>query len=240
MFDENGLFVQQVDTIPTGVNYQFEVSLVPAYYQFVAVAGYGNNQLRGVPFVPGVTHIRDAAVATYLEQRNGSLLSAEHVLYLGSDTLTVIPETPGQELAMTLIQRTKTLNVAVDGIATDRYQIVLAGNAAQYVFDGEQVYLTGNPPIFVPVQEEDGIYMGSTLINWPLKDHGDYTRFQIIDPATGLRLVDEAFYELLQRVPGLDPDCSVSFDIGIEYRIDGKIIISINGWIVFNGDYILT
>ena len=238
LFDENGLFVQEVDTVPTGTNYQIEVSLVPAHYQFVAVAGYNNDQLRGVPFIPGATHIQDAAVATYLEQRNGTLLSADHVLYLGSDTLTVLPETPGQELAMTLIQRTKTLNITVDGIATTVYQIALAGNAAQYTFEDEQVYLTGSPMVYVPIQQsEDGMYSGRTLVNWPLKDNGDYTRFQIINPVTGMRLVDEDFSLLLLSVPELDLECASSFDIDILYTASLRLVIYINNWKVYDEGY---
>lgn len=239
LFDQNGLFVQQVDTISESTNYQLELSLEPAHYQFVAVAGYNEEQLRGAPLLPGVTSIKDGAVVTYLEQRNGSLLSAGQVLYLGSDTLTIIPETPGQELAVTMIQRTKTLNIAVDGIANPEYQIVLTDNAAHYTFEDEQVYLTGSPFIYVPLQEDDGIYLGQTLINWPLKDDGDYTRFQIINPATGARLVDEDFGLLLRRVPGLNSDCATSFDIDINYTTTRRIIIYINDWKVYDDGYIL-
>lgn len=240
LFDEKGIFVQQVDTIPTGTDYQLDISLVPAHYRFVAVAGYTADQLQGVPFIPGVTRIEDAAVATFVEQRDGSLLSAEHVLYLGSDTLTVKPETAGQEREIALTQRTKTLNVNVDGIATDRYRIALAGNAAAYrFFEDQQVYLTGNPPAYVPIHQQNGNFIGKTLINWPLKDEGNYTRFQIIDPVTGMRLVDEDFDELLMRVPGFQMDCASDFDVDIEYRTDGRLIISINGWKVYEEGYIL-
>ncbi|WP_188750416.1 FimB/Mfa2 family fimbrial subunit [Parapedobacter defluvii] len=239
LFDHNGRFMQQVDTIPTGSSYQVELSLVPAYYQFVAVAGFDNDQLRGAPFVPGVTNIRDAAVSSYLEQRNGSLLSAERVLYLGNDTLTVQPETQGQELSVTLVQQTKTLNVTVDGIANTHYQVALAGNAAQYTFEMEQIYLTGNPLIYIPLQEQDGLFEGKTLINWPLKEEGDYTRLQIIDPTTGRRLVDEIFLELLERVPGIDLACSTGFDIEIVYRINVGLTIYIENWKVYSDGYIL-
>jgi len=239
LFDHNGRFLQQVDTIPTGSSYQVELSLEPAHYQFVAVAGYDGDQLWGAPFVPGVTNIRDAAVSSYLERRDGSLLSAEQVLYLGNDTLTVLPEVQGQQLSMTLVQQTKTLNVMVDGIANTHYQIALAGNAAQYTFEMEQVYLTGNPLIYIPLQEQGGLFEGWTLINWPLKDEGDYTRLQIIDPATGRRLVDEIFLELLERVPGIDLECSTGFDIEIVYRINVGLTIYIDNWKVYSDGYIL-
>lgn len=239
LFDEKGLFVQRVDTVPAGANYQMELSLVPAHYQFVAVAGYDQDQLWGVPFVPGVTNIRDAAVASYLEQRNGSLLSAEQVLYMGKDTLTVIPEIPNQELAMTVIQQTKTLNITVDGIANDQYRVALAGNAAQYTFEMKQVYLTGSPVIYIPLQQEGALFEGQTLINWPLKDEGDHTRLQIIDPTTGRRLVDEIFRELLERVPGIDLECSTGFDVEIQYRVNTGLVIYIENWKVYDDGYIL-
>jgi len=239
LFDHNGRFVQQIDTIPAGTNYEVNVSLVPAHYQFVAVAGYDEEQLGGTSFIPGVTHIQDAAVSSYLEHLDGSLLSAEQVLYLGNDTLTVQPEVPGQELSMTLVQQTKTLNVTVDGIANTQYQIALAGNAARYTFEMEQVYLTGSPVIYIPLQQEDSIFEGQTLVNWPLKDDGDYTRLQIIDPATGRRVVDEVLLELLERVPGIDFECSTGFDIEIVYRIDAGLTIYIENWKVYSDGYIL-
>lgn len=241
LFDRNGLFMQQLDTVPNGTNFHMEVLLEPAHYRVVALAGYEEGQLGNTPFVPGVTRIQDAMVATYLEQRNGALLSAEHMLHLGGDTLTVLPETPGQSLDLTMLGRTKKLNFTVDGIAPDRYQIVIAGNAAQYTFEGEQAYLTGNPLIQVPLQaEEDGSYHATSLLNWPLKDFGFFTRLQIIDPETGTRLVDEDMYELLDRVPGFDAECSRDISIGIDYTTDGKIIIAVNGWGVHEDGYILT
>lgn len=239
LFDRHGQFIQQVDTIPASGNYQVELSLIPAHYQFVAVAGYDGEQLRSAPFIPGITNIRDAAVSSYLENQDGSLLSAEQVLYLGNDTLTVQPEVQGQELSMTLVQQTKTLNVTVDGIANAQYQIALAGNAAQYTFEMEQVYLTGSPLIYIPLQQEDGIFAGQTLVNWPLKDDGDYTRLQIIDPSTGRRVVDEVLLELLERVPGIDFDCSTGFDIEIVYRINVGLTIYIENWKVYSDGYIL-
>lgn len=239
LFDHHGRFVQQVDTIPTGSNYQIELSLEPAHYQFVAVAGYDEGQLDGVPFIPGVTHIQDVAVSSYLEQRDGSLMSAEQVLYLGNDTLTVQPEVPGQELSMTLVQQTKTLNVTVDGIANTQYRIALAGNAARYMFEMGQVYLTGTPVIYIPLKQEGGIFEGQTLVNWPLKDEGDYTRLQIIDPTTGRRVVDEILLELLERVPEIDLECSTGFDIEIVYRINAGLTIYIENWKVYSDGYIL-
>lgn len=240
LFDRDGLYMQQLDTVPHGVNFQMEVLLEPAHYQFVAVAGYDESQLEGTPFVPGVTRIQDAMVSTYLKQPNGALLSAEHMLYLGGDTLTVIPETPGQSLDLTMVGRTKRLNFEVDGIATDRYQIVIAGNAAQYTFNQEQVYLTGNPLVHVPLQVgEDGVYHATTLLNWPLKDDGFFTRLQIIDPETGRRIVDEDMNELLYLAPGFDAECVGGIDIGIDYTTDGRVIITINGWNVHEDGYIL-
>jgi len=239
LFDQDGRFVQQVDTVQSGTSYQIELSLVPAHYRFVAVAGYDEDQLMGLPFVPGVTHITDAAVTSYLEQRDGSLSSAEQVLYLGNDTLTVLPETPGQELAMTVVQQTKTLNVMVDGIANSQYQIALVGNAAQYTFEMEQVYLTGSPVTYIPLREENGHYEGTTLINWPLKDEGDHTRLQIIDPTTGRRLLDEIFLELLEHVPGIDLECSTGFDVEIQYRVNTGLVIYIENWKVYDDGYIL-
>src|SRR5690606_27617428 len=172
--------------------YQLEILLIPARYQFVAVAGYEKEQLGETSFVPGLTRLEDAAVETYFEQRNGILLSAAQTLFLGNDSLTIIPETQGQEITIPLVQRTKRLNINVDGVATDRYQIALVDNAAYYTFDNKQVYLTGSPSIFVPIQKNGGMYFGTSLINWPLRHDGIYTRFQIIDPETGRRLVDEA------------------------------------------------
>ena len=239
LFDHNGRFVQRIDTIPTGSNYQIELPLVPAHYQFVAVAGYNEDQLHEAPFMPGVTHINDGAVSSYLENRNGTLTSAEHVLYMGADTLTVQPEAKDQALSMTLIQQTKTLNVTVDGIANTDYQIALAGNAARYTFEMEQVYLTGSPAIYIPLQQEGSVFEGQTLLNWPLKDSGNYTRLQIIDPSTGRRLVDEILLELLERVPGIDLECSTGFDIEIVYRIDAGLTIYIENWKVYSDGYIL-
>lgn len=237
LFDQNGLFVQQIDAVPAGTNNPVELSLVPAHYQFVAVAGYDEGQLRRTPFVPGVTSIKDAAIATYLEQPNGALLSAEQVLYLGSDTLTVIPETMGQELTLMMVQRTKTLNITVDGIANPTYEIVLTGNAADYLFKDGQVYLTGSPMIYVPLNEDVNTHRGQMLVNWPLKDDGDHTRFQIINPATGTRLVDEDFSLLLRSVPGLRVDCATSFDLHINYAANRRIIIYINNWKVYDDGY---
>jgi len=240
VFDEMGVFVEQVDTIPTGGNYGVELSLEPnTTYQFVAVAGYADDQLRGEPFVPGVTHLEDAAVATYLEQRNGALQSADHILYKGSDTLTVVPETPSQELNMTLIQRTKVLNIAVDGLdGNELYQVVLAGNAAHYRFDDRQLFLTGNPMIYVPMEEGDDRFLfGRSLVNWPLKQEGSYTRLQVINPETGYRLLDENLYELLDQVPGLDLECANSFDIRFLYTVDLRIRIYINQWLVYDSGY---
>ncbi|GGG97662.1 hypothetical protein GCM10007415_36390 [Parapedobacter pyrenivorans] len=239
LFDQKGLFIEQVDTVSDRANDQLELSLVPAHYQFVAMAGYVDEQLRGAPFVPGVKRLQDASVSAYFEQRNGALTSAEQKLYLGNDTLTVAPDDPSQEIALVLIQRTKTLNISVDGLATDQYQIIIAGNAAQYTFEGEQVYLAGNPPVIVPIREEEGIYIGKTFINWPLKDDGDYTRFQLIDPRTGRLLVDEYFYALLEKVPGLNPDCTSDFNIDINYTTSGRLIIYINNWKVYDDGYIL-
>ncbi len=237
LFDQHGTFVQQIDTIPAGTDYKMELSLVPAHYQFVTVAGYDEDQLRETPFIPGVTNIRDATVSSYLEVRDGSLLSAEQVLYLGTDTLTVMPEISG-ELAMTLIQQTKVLNIVVDGIANSRYQIALAGNAAQYTFEMDQVYLTGSPPIYVPLQGEGTLWKGTTLVNWPLKDDGDHTRLQIIDPATGRRLVNEDLLELILRVPDIDLECSTGFTIEIEYRISIGLVIYIENWMVYDNGYV--
>lgn len=240
VFNENGLFVEQADTIPIGGNYGLELSLEPNItYQFVAVAGYVDEQLRGEPFVPGVTHLEDAAVTTYLEQRNGSLQSAEYILYKGSDTLTVVPETPGQELNITLIQRTKVLNIAVDGLdGNELYEVVLVGNAAQYTFDDQQVFLTGNPMIYVPMEEgADKFLFGRSMVNWPLKQEGFYTRLQVVNPETGYRLLDEDLYELLDQVPGLDLECANSFDIGFLYTVDLRIRIYINQWLVYDSGY---
>lgn len=237
LFDANGRFIQQLDTIHNGM---MELSLVPAFYHLVAIAGYDEEQLRGAPFAPGVTNIRDAAVTSYLEQRDESLRSADQILYMGMDTLTVIPETSGQEMAMTLVQQTKVLTVTVDGITNNQYQIALAGNAAQYTFEMDQVYLTGRPPIYIPLQSSGGdfSYEGRTLVNWPLKNDGDNTRLQIINPATGTRLVDEDLLELILRVPNIDLECSTGFDIQIEYRISRGLIIYIENWKVYDDGYV--
>lgn len=240
VFDENGLFVQQVDTIPTGPGYGMEMSLVPNMkYQLIAIAGYTAEQLNAEPFVSGVTHMENASVATYLEQREGFLLSANHILYKGNDTLTVIAETPGQEVNITMVQRTKLLNVSVDGLdGNEVYQVVLAGNAAHYTFDGRQVFLTGNPLIYVPLEEgEDKFLFGVSQVNWPLKQDGFFTRLQIINSETGYKLVDENFYELINRVPGLDPECANGFDINFLYTVDLKIKIYINQWLVSENGY---
>lgn len=238
LFDQHGRFLQQVDTVSTGSDYGVELSLVPAHYQLVAVAGYETDQLRSAPFVPGITHIHDAVVTSYIEQRDGSLRSANHVLYTGSDTLTVAPEVP-TERAMTLVQRTKVLNITVDGIANGQYLIALAGNAAEYTFEMQQNYLAGSPPIFVPLDGEGTLWTGKTLANWPLKDDGSNTRLQIIDPATGYRVVDEDLLDLLLRVPDIDLECSTGFDIEIEYRLSVGLIISIENWKVYEDGYIL-
>ena len=240
VFDEKGLFVEQADTIHTGGKYEVELSFAPNNtYNFVAVAGYADEQLSGAPFVPGVTHLEDVAVATYLEQGNGSLQSAEYILYKGSDTLTVVPETPGQELNITLIQRTKVLNIAVDGLdGNELYQVVLAGNAAHYTFDDRQVFLAGNPLIYVPMEEgADKFLFGRSLINWPLKQEGFYTRLQVINPETGYRLLDENLYELLDQVPGLNLECANGFDIGFLYTVDLRIRIYVNQWLVYDSGY---
>jgi len=239
LFDQYGRFVQQIDTIPEGAAYQAQFSLVPAHYQVVAIAGYDNEQLRNVPFVPGVTNIRDVAVASYFELRDGSLRSAEHVFYLGTDTLTVYPEMPNQKREMILVQQTKVLDITVNGITNSQYQIALAGNAAWYTFEGEQLYLEGSPLINVPLQKDGGLYMGTTLVNWPLKNQGENTRLQIINPATGARLVNEDLMELILRVPNIDPECSTGFHIEIEYRISGGITIYIENWKVYESGYIL-
>ncbi|PPL02128.1 FimB/Mfa2 family fimbrial subunit [Parapedobacter indicus] len=239
VFDENGLFVQSIDTISIGNNYQMELSLIPAHYQFVAIAGYTDDQLQGKPLIPGVTHLADASIATYIEEQNGSLLSAEYILHKGSDTLTVTPETPGQELTITMIQHTKVLNVSVDGLdGSELYQVALAGNAGYYTFNDQQFFLTGNPLIYVPLEEnEDKFLFGRSLVNWPLKQDGSFTRLQVINPETGYKLVDENLYELLNRVPGLNLECANSFDIGFLYTVDLKIRIYINEWLVTENDY---
>ena len=140
---------------------------------------------------------------------------------------------------MTLIQQTKILHITVDGIANSQYQIALAGNAAQYTFGMEQVYLTGSPPIFIPLQDDNGLYKGTTLVNWPLKSDGDNTKLQIINPATGTRLVNEDLLELILRVPNIDLECSTGFDIEIEYRVGRGLIIYIENWKVYDDGYIL-
>ncbi|WP_353128360.1 FimB/Mfa2 family fimbrial subunit [Parapedobacter pyrenivorans] len=245
VFDENGLFVQQVDIVPTGNNYQMELSLVPANYQFVAIAGYEDDQLRGTPFVHGA-HLEDAAIAAYLEGGEGYLQSANYILYKGSDTLTVIPETTGQELNLTVIQRTKAMNINVEGlngVGIDKdFQIALAGNAAQYTFmDDQQIFLAGNPSVFVELEpgldDEAHHLFGRIMLNWPLSGEISTTRLQVIDPETGYRLVDEDLYELLRRVPNLDPECENSFDIDFLYTVDLKIKIYINQWLVSEDGY---
>jgi len=239
LFDEYGRFVQQLDTIPVGADYQMELSLVPAHYQMVTIAGYDGQQLPNAPFIPGITNIKDAAVTSYLEQQDGLLGSAEQVLYMGADTLTVMPEVSGQGRTMTLIQQTKILHITVDGIANSQYQIALAGNAAQYTFGMEQVYLTGSPPIFIPLRDDNGLYKGTTLVNWPLKNDGDNTKLQIINPATGARLINEDLLELILRVPNIDLECSTGFDIEIEYRVGRGLAIYIENWKVYDDGYIL-
>lgn len=239
VFDENGVFVQSMDTIPNGNNYQMELSLIPAHYQFVAVAGYADEQLQGRPFILGATNLNNASVATYIEQQDGSLLSAEYILHKGSDTLTVTPETPGQELAITMIQRTKTVNVSVDGLdGNELYQIALAGNAGYYTFNGQQGFLIGNPLIYVPLEEgEDKLLSGRSLVNWPLNQNGFYTRLLVINSETGYKLVDENLHELLRRVPGIDLECADSFDIDFLYTVDLTIRIYINKWLVSEHGY---
>jgi len=245
VFDHDGLLVQRVDTLPSGGSYQMDLSLPPAHYQFVAVAGYEENQLKETPFIYG-TRMEDAAVAAYLEGEEGYFQSANHILYKGSDTLTVKPDKAGQKLSLTSIQRTKVLNINVDGLngfgIEKDFQIALAGNAAQYTFmDDKQVFLAGNPSVFVELKPGTGaeaqLLFGRAMLSWPLSRTISTTRLQVIDPKTGYRVVDENLYELLRRVPNLDLECANSFDIGFLYTVDMKIRIYINGWQVSEDGY---
>jgi len=245
VFDQNGIFVQRVDTVPSGNISQLELLLPPAHYQFVAVAGYEDDQLRGAPFVHGA-YSNDAVVTAFLDGEEGNLWSANYTLYKGSDTLTVIPETAGQEVNLMVIQRTKTLNITVDGLngvgIEKDFQVALAGNAAQYTFmEDRQVFLTGNPPVFVELNPgsdaESHLLYAQAMLNWPLSQEISATRLQIIDPETGYRLVDKDLYELLRRVPNLDLECANSFDIGFLHTVDLKIRIYINKWLVSEDGY---
>ncbi|MFC3197436.1 FimB/Mfa2 family fimbrial subunit [Parapedobacter deserti] len=239
VFDDNGLFLQQVDALPTGDRYQVELSLEPAHYQIFAVAGYDRDQMQSAPFIPGKTNLLDASVSSYLEHRDGSLLSAKQALFIGSHTLTVSSKLQDQKYLMTLIQKTKTLHITVDGISHALYQIALAGNAARYRFDMDQVYLTGNPLMYFSLEGEGHRYTGRTLINWPMRGEGNYTRLQIINPATGMRLLNEDLLELLFRVPGIDLECAAAFHVEIEYRVTTGLAIYINNWRVHSGGYVL-
>lgn len=239
IFDQHGRFVEQLDATTTGADYQIKTSLIPAHYKLVAVAGFDDEQLRGIPFEFGVTNIRGASITSYLKQQDESLQSAGHVLYMGTDTLTVMPEIAEQSLAMTLIQQTKMLDIMVNGIATSHYQVALSGNAARYSFGMTQYYLEGSPLVYVPLHEDNGVYEGTTLVNWPLKNDGDNTRLQIINRATGTRLVNEDLMELILRVPDIDLECSTGFHIEIEYKTAGGITISIENWKVYDDGYIL-
>lgn len=240
IFDDNGLFVQRLDTAFLGVVHEMDVSLLPAPgYRLVAVAGYEEEQLTGIPLVPGVTSLEDVTVATYFEQSDGFLGSAGYTLYQGGNSLTVSPDTPEQTQMITMIQRTKSLNITADGLdGNENYQVVLTGNASRYTFDNKPFFLTGNPPIIVPLMEgEDNILIGKSQINWPLNREGLFTRIQIINPDTGFKLIDENLYKLLERVPGLDTECASIFDIGFLYTTNLKIRIYINQWLVSEKGY---
>jgi len=240
IFDENGLFVQRLDTAFLGFAYEMDVSLLPApSYRLVAVAGYEEEQLTGIPLIPGVTSLKEVTVATYFEQPDGFLRSAEYTLYQGVTSLTVSPDTPEQTHMITMIQRTKSLNITADGLdGNEDYQVVLTGNASRYTFDNRPFFLAGNPPIIVPLMEaEDNILTGKSQINWPLNREGLFTRIQVINPDTGFKLIDENLHELLERVPGLDTECASSFDIGFLYTANLKIRIYINQWLVSEKGY---
>lgn len=230
IFNEEGLFVSQVNTLSENINndYTIELPYKEGNYQFVVWDGYDENLYQLSEYIPGRTYIDDFYLSLKREE-NSAVSCQPSLLYHGIHEIVNVENNRQTIVWIDLKQITNRIRIIAHNLNPSD-QISIEDNNGKYdytsriVADGDIIYT----PFQTTIENQGGLYIAD--FQTMKLDESRNPCLRIKDGSGRVRYEENLIRQLLAKTPEIDFEKDHDFTIEIFFEDYIPIYIKINGW----------